>query len=397
MCKERRRYLFYSKTRKLILSFFLIVFVAFGTIGGCHNDDDGGGGGNGGQPQPTPTPTPTPTPSPTPPPVAEFEPGDIIPGFVLFSMPEGSIADVRTKSTYIPDNARWEVFFERSLTTPDTEGDVQFDFTSSDNLYDFSIAYLDNTGVAGPMTAAAAVMSTQDTAPHSLGNESSAADLKAVMETPSDCDDFTGDALLTTPNDPSVVPVLTIWAAYDDENVYLCVEAPDPNDVKDDLKEHWEFIGPSDSDWDRKSGIKNVMGSISADTDTFDEDRIAIFFDINADLFGTLGCFALCHDERMQSINEDGRADLWHWKATRTDPAGFAEDQRLDPDKAKCPDNPCRKTDTGEGTEEKNQDGDLPASMADSDPGANKKFIFDDEIPADCTADDCDLAVPFAQ
>jgi hypothetical protein len=39
MCKERRRYLFYSKTRKLILSFFLIVFVAFGTIGGCHNDD----------------------------------------------------------------------------------------------------------------------------------------------------------------------------------------------------------------------------------------------------------------------------------------------------------------------------------------------------------------------
>lgn len=371
---------------------FLLLIIGLFTLGlfiGSCDNDDGGGGGQAVEP----TPTPTQPPPTQPPPGAGFQPGDIIPGFVLFSMPEGSIGDVRTKGTYVPDNSKWVVFFTRSLTTPDTEGDVQFDFTSPASLYDFSIAYLDNTGVSGPITAAAAVMSTQDTSPYSLGNESSAADLKAVMETPTDCSEFTGDPLMTTPNDPAVVPVLTLWAAYDEENIYLCVEAPDPNDVRDDLKEHWEFLG--DSDWERKSGIKNIMSGISDETDTFDEDRIAIWFDINAQLFGTLGCFSLCHDVRMQSINPDGRADLWHWKATRTDPAGFAEDQRLDPDKTKCPDNPCRKTDTGEGTEEKNQDGDLPAFMADTDPGANKIFIFGDEVPSDCPVGDCDLAVPF--
>ncbi len=395
---ELKEGIFMKKNMRHSLLALIIGLLALGFFAMSCDDDDGGGG-----PKPTPTPTATPQPTPppaTPTPSAGFQPGDIIPGFVLSSNPVGSIADVRARGTYTPDNSKWVVFFTRSLTTPDTEADVQFDFSSSDNLYDFSIAYLDNTGVGGPMSAASVVMSTQDTSPYSLGNESSSADLKAVNETPSDCGDFTGDSLVTTPNDPSTVPVLTIWAAYDNENVYLCVEAPDPNDVEDNLKEHWEFIGPSDTDWERKPGVKNIMSSISEETGDFDEDRIAIWWDINAELFGTLGCFSLCHDVRMQSINSDGRADLWHWKAARTDTAGFAEDQRLDPAKSKCPDNPCRQTDSfTKPIEIKNLETidstDLPEFMAENDPGANVFFLFDDEVPSDCPTGDCDLAVPF--
>ncbi len=380
------------------LASFLIALLMFGFVGvqiGCDGDGD--------EVVETPSPSPTPPPPPPPPPPspdAEFQPGDIIPGFVLTRNSSGGIADVRTVSTYVPDNSTWQVLFIRALTTPDVEGDVQFDFTNPDNLYLFSIMYLDNTGVTGPISAASAVMSTQDTAPYSIGNESSAADLKAVNETPSNCSEFTGDPLVTSPNDPAVVPELTLWAAYDAVNVYLCVEAPDPNDVRDDLKQHWEFIGPGETDWERKAGIKNIMSSISDVTDMFDEDRIAIWFDINAQLFSTLGCFALCHDTRMQSINPDGRADLWHWKAARTDLPGFAEDQRLDPDISKCPDNPCRQTDTAiSGIASNNiqtvDSIELPAFMAEDDPGANAFFLFEDEIPPDCPAGDCALAVPF--
>lgn len=394
--KKTRKYLLDTSGRKL-LAFFLTVFVAFGTIGGCN--DNGGGG-----PKPTPTPTATPQPTPPPPtptptPSPGFQTGDIIPGFVLSSMPSGSIADVRAKGTYIPNNSKWEVFFIRSLTTGFPEEDVQFDFTSPSNLYFFSIAYLDNTGAAPPISAATAVMFTQDTTAYTLGNESSGADLKAVMETPSDCSEFSGDSLVTKPNSPTV-PELTLRAAFDEENVYLCVEAPDPNDVEDNLKEHWEFLGPGDTDWERKPSVANVMSSISEQTGKFDEDRIAIWFDINAEGFETTGCTSLCHEERMQSQNQDGRADLWHWKAARTNTAGFAEDQRLNPDKAKCPNNPCRQTDSfTKPIEFKNLETvdstDLPAFMAENDPGANVFFLFDDEVPSDCPVGDCDLAVPF--
>src|SRR5262249_26887773 len=155
--------------------------------------------------------------------------------------------------------------------TLDPDGDVQFNLTNPANLYLFSIAYLDNTGAAPPLSAATAVMATQDTTPYTLGNEASQADLRAKQETPTDCSAFTGTPLVTNPTDPAIVPHLTLRAAYDAQNFYLCVIAPDPNGVADVLKEHWEFLGPTSSDWEQKSAVENVMGG---EPGKFDEDSI---------------------------------------------------------------------------------------------------------------------------
>ena len=155
-----------------------------------------------------------------------FAPGDHVPGFVLSPSPGGVPPEIQAHGTYA--NGQWTIMFTRSLMTPDADGDVQFDFTNPANTYLFSIAYLDNTGAAPPLGDAAAVMSTQDTRAYTLGNATSRANLRAVQETPQNCSAFTGAPLQTSPASPSVVPALTLRAAYDSVNVYLCVEAPGP-------------------------------------------------------------------------------------------------------------------------------------------------------------------------
>ena len=126
-----------------------------------------------------------------------FAPGDHLPGFVLSPSPGGVTPEIQAHGTYA--DGQWTIMFTRPLMTPDADGDVQFDFTNPANTYPFSIAYLDNTGAAPPLGAAAAVMSTQDTRAYTLGNASSGADLRAVQETPRDCSAFTGAPLQTSP------------------------------------------------------------------------------------------------------------------------------------------------------------------------------------------------------
>jgi hypothetical protein len=192
-----------------------------------------------------------------------------------------------------------------------------------------------------------------------------------------------------------VVPTLTLRAAYDSDNVYFCVEAPDPNGQADEDKEPWEFVGPAPTDWQRLPGSVNVMGGGAG---AFDEDRLAFWWNINAQDFATEGCAALCHDVRMRSRNADGRADLWYWKAARTNPVGFAEDQRLDPDRARCPNTPCRQldADTLPIARENSRSFDsvtLPAYVAHTAPEADIRFLIDGEVPSHCPAESCAPAV----
>jgi hypothetical protein len=318
-----------------------------------------------------------------------FAPGDHLPGFVLSPSPGSVSPEIQAHGTYA--NGQWTVMLTRSLRTPDADGDVQFDFTGPANTYPFSIAYLDNTGAAPPLGEAAAVMSTQDTRAYTLGNASSGANLRAVQETPRDCSAFTGAPLQTSPARPSVVPVLTLRAAYDSANVYLCVEAPDPNGQADEDKELWEFVGPAPTDWQRLPGSVNVMGGRAG---TFDEDRLALWWNINAQGFATEGCAALCHDGRMRSRNADGRADLWYWQAARTNPVGFAEDQRLDPDRARCPDTPCRQLDANtlpiaRANSRAYNAVTLPAYVAHTDPEADVRFLIDGVAPSHCPGETC--------
>ncbi len=322
----------------------------------------------------------------------DVEPGDTLPGYVLRHEPLGSVADIQAQGHYA--EAQWSVMLTRTLTTPDVEGDVQFDLTQADQVYPFSIAYLDNTGAAPPQTAAATVMTTQDTRPYTLGNAASEADLRAHRETPTDCASFTGPPLVTQPNDPNTVPAITLRAAYDETSVYLWVIAPDPNGVADELKSLWTFLGPQHTQWEQKPTSVNTMGGAPG---TFDEDRIAIWWNINAQDFNTAGCFALCHNQRMQSRNADGRADLWHWQAARSNPAGFATDERLDPNISTCPEHPCRQPDTAlVPIALKNQRRvDLiayPAFITPDRPDTALRFLFADHLPPACPSETCALS-----
>jgi hypothetical protein len=197
---------------------------------------------------------------------------------------------------------------------------------------------------------------------------------------------------VTTPADPTVVPALTLQAAYDESHLYLCVRVPDPNGMADERPEQWAFLGPESTDWARKPNAVNVMGGTP---EAFDEDRIALWWNITAQDFATEGCWALCHDQRMQSRNADGRADLWHWKAGTTNPAGLAQDEGLSADAALCPGHPCRQAD---GADEVIAQPNvrqvesllLPAFSAADGPGVSVRALLADEVPADCF--DCALA-----
>ncbi|MBI3950845.1 MAG: hypothetical protein HY314_10380 [Acidobacteria bacterium] len=275
-----------------------------------------------------------------------FKAGDTIPGFVLRS-PSGSLADVRAAGTYDRQAQQWTVILTRALVTNNPD-DVQFDQLASGKTYLCSCAVLDNA------IGKKETMEPQDSTPYEVGIEGTGADIVAVRveKAPASAGDFTGPIYFTKGGEKAGirVPPIGLKAAYDDKNIYLLATWPD--DDENVSKEQWVFDGAT---WTRTK------------SDVNDEDRFAIWFDVNAEEFATKGCAAMCHETRMQTKNPDGLADLWHWKAARTNPLGFADDQRA---------KPLRGDDSGVGTTIKNESGGLPAFMAENDPGANAKFLI---------------------
>ena len=86
-------------------------------------------------------------------------------------------------------------------------------------------------------------------------------------------------------------------------------------------KDQWEFDGTV---WSQPGGRN--------------EDRIALMFDINTSDWGTngIGCSAYCHlgetpghDGRMRANFAGETLDMWHWKAARSNPMGFADDKHV--------------------------------------------------------------------
>ncbi len=118
-----------------------------------------------------------------------------------------------------------------------------------------------------------------------------------------------------------------VKAAFDDTFIYFLVSWADP--TEDRLREEWSFDGGS---WARSSA---------------NEDRLVMSFDIGTPFvpFRTAGCSAACHvKERLGDTSPAGLAyrfemhtsdageklEVWHWKATRSNPMGFADDQYID-------------------------------------------------------------------
>lgn len=132
------------------------------------------------------------------------------------------------------------------------------------------------------------------------------------------------------------------------------------DDTLNNQRRLWHYDGEAWTRGDKVDGMFN------------NEDRLGITFDINGGReYTALGCGSICHtsDEvDFMGYAEDGydgeSVDMWHWKATRTAPAGYADDQYAamvsyeDPDEVTGRGGDSR--DSGSYSNNKNEAGDGP-------------------------------------
>jgi hypothetical protein len=145
-------------------------------------------------------------------------------------------------------------------------------------------------------------------------------------------------------------------AVYTDDEIYFLFAWKDA--TKSVSKGAWKYDGQK---WNHQKG---------------NEDRISLLFEINRiNNFATKGCAIVCHVPQGAPNAKDGKfgttslaekGDLWHWKAARSDPAGFADDTwltKIGEEKG------GRKSDAGKGGDKKNMTGDKSKPMYTLAPG----------------------------
>ncbi len=112
--------------------------------------------------------------------------------------------------------------------------------------------------------------------------------------------------------------IVTTRALYTEDNLYFLFKWKDP--TRSVIKHSWKFDGQK---WHHLKG---------------NEDRIALIFEITRiDKFATRGCAVTCHSPadvpkkewKLATRTATEKADLWHWKAARSDPYNYADDAWL--------------------------------------------------------------------
>jgi hypothetical protein len=144
-------------------------------------------------------------------------------------------------------------------------------------------------------------------------------------------------------------------AVYTDDGIYFRFNWKDA--TKSVTKGAWQYDGQK---WSHQKG---------------NEDRIALLFEIERiNKFATKGCAVVCHVPAGKAAKEGKfgtttaaeKGDMWHWKAARSDPAGFADDKwltKIGEEKG------GRKSDAGKGGDTKNMTADKSKPMYMPAPG----------------------------
>ncbi|HSB60182.1 MAG TPA: ethylbenzene dehydrogenase-related protein [Vicinamibacteria bacterium] len=107
---------------------------------------------------------------------------------------------------------------------------------------------------------------------------------------------------------------ITMKVLYTDKDVFFLFQWPDKTAS---LNRLYEFDG---KEWKKAKG---------------GEDRFNLMWDINNTMkeFPVKGCTVACHkQDKKVTLKTNGpseRMDVWHWKAQRSNPAGYADDQWL--------------------------------------------------------------------
>jgi hypothetical protein len=144
-------------------------------------------------------------------------------------------------------------------------------------------------------------------------------------------------------------------AVYTDDGLYFRFNWQDA--TKSVTKGSWQYDGQK---WSHQKG---------------NEDRIALLFEIERiNKFATKGCAVVCHvpagktakDGKFGTATAAEKGDMWHWKAARSDPVGFADDKwltKIGEEKG------GRKSDAGKGGDTKNMTADKSKPMYMPAPG----------------------------
>ena len=107
---------------------------------------------------------------------------------------------------------------------------------------------------------------------------------------------------------------ISLKVLYTEKDVYFLFQWPDKTQS---LNRLYEFTG---SEW------KQLKGA---------EDRFNLMWDIANTMkeFPAKGCTVACHKQDkkvfLRTSGPTERLDVWHWKAQRSNPAGYADDQWL--------------------------------------------------------------------
>ncbi|MBI4350201.1 MAG: hypothetical protein HY550_02075 [Elusimicrobia bacterium] len=114
---------------------------------------------------------------------------------------------------------------------------------------------------------------------------------------------------------------VALAALYDDTDIYFKITWTDPREERD----YWPWVKTGDG-WER-------LAAQPKDETVYYEDKFSLLFPKERNkMFETYGCAVKCHADpkyRYGYSAADKLIDLWHWKASRTDPAGYAEDQYI--------------------------------------------------------------------
>jgi hypothetical protein len=174
---------------------------------------------------------------------------------------------------------------------------------------------------------------------------------------------------------------VSLKSVYSDDQVYFLVNWTDPTQSQ----QRYPWVKQEDGTW------KQLSNGKSGDEDIYYEDKLSFIWNIDNSItgFNQAGCFATCHAGEsgkaygnMYTPNPGEKGDIWHWKAVRTDPVGYVDDQYLD-DTRWSTDAPeaGRKSDpktSGGYKDNKNTEGTAPAFMGPN--GANSGYwILDSE------------------
>jgi hypothetical protein len=132
------------------------------------------------------------------------------------------------------------------------------------------------------------------------------------VESPPTIDGISDDAVWDFAKAVTTSNGVQLKSVHVGDNIYFLAIWTDS--TQSDTKKEWIFDDP---EWDPESS---------------DEDSLAFNWNIDNSIanFNSDGCTVLCHPPQMRTNSASEEADVWFWRAARSNPSGWVDDRWMD-------------------------------------------------------------------